>query len=461
MAHCGLRQLRQRHRTCLTVLVQTGTMHAPSNFNTPSQDQSAVAAKANRRVCAVVLLLFVVAATLGAVRKDVTRGFDEVAHASYIAHLQHSGETWPAFEDMRMLDPSSFGFTSKGNYLDHPSPYYVLLARLGPTLEGHPEAILFDRLFNVLLAAIGLAALMAVGLVAKLPRLTLYAYIVPIAGIPVLAPLAGAINNDNAAFAGGGIATLAALQLLNTGSRAWLIAALGGVILASWAKFTALLLVGGLVGGVLLWLLWRGRLPSRWVGLIAIAALLAVAPYVALFAQYGSPTPRTPGQIAMIKSGALAVGWDSAERMSPAAFAVHFVSEFVLEWMPIFPRNALNYAMLAIPIIAALCAVAGLFLAGQRIAHGKEQPLDIMIAAGALAFAVTFVIHGIFSYRLHTEFGWLTSAYPRYYLPLAALIPLAGLSLLGAIKRPSARAMLLVFLIAGPVVFCLLGAPLE
>jgi hypothetical protein len=436
-------------------------MHAPSNFNTSSQDQIAVAAKANWRVCAVVLLLFVVAATLSAIRKDVTLGFDEVAHASYVAHLQHTGETWPAFEDMRMLDPSSFGFTSEANYIDHPSPYYVLLARIGPTLEAHPEAILFYRLFNVLLVAIGLAALMAVGLVAKLPRLTLYAYIVPIAGVPVLAPLAGAINNDNAAFAGGGIATLAAIQLLNTESRAWLLAALGGVILASWAKFTALLLVGGLVGGVLLWLLWRGRLPSRSVGLIAIAALLAGAPYVALFMQYGSPTPRTPGQIAMIKSGALAVGWDSAERMTPASYAAHFVSEFVLEWMPILkPRNALNYAALTIPITAALCAFVGLLVAVRRIASAKAGPLDIVVAAGMLAFAATFLLHGIFSYQLHTEFGWQTTAYPRYYLPLAAVVPLAGLSLLGAIEQPSARAMLLVFLIAGPLVFRLLGAPL-
>jgi hypothetical protein len=436
-------------------------MPAPSNFNASSHDQSPVAAKANRLVCAFVLLLFVAAATLSAVRKDVTRGFDEVAHASYVAHLQHSGETWPAFEDMRMLDPSSFGFTSEANYLDHPSPYYVLLARMGPTLEGHPEAILFDRLINVLLVAIGLAALMAVGLVAKLPRLTLYAYMVPIAGIPVLAPLAGAINNDNAAFAGGGIATLAALQLLRTESRAWLIAALGGVILASWAKFTALLLVGGLVGGVLLWLLWRGRLPSRWVGLIVIAALLAVAPYVALLVQYGSPTPRTPGQIAMIKSGALAVGWDSAARMTPASYAAHFVSEFVQEWMPILkPRNALNYAALAIPITAALCALVGFLVAVRRIASEKAGPLDIVVAAGMLAFAGTFLIHGIFSYRLHTEFGWQTTAFPRYYLPLAAIMPLAALSLLYAVKQPSARAMLLVFLIAGPLVFRLLGAPL-
>src|ERR1700722_7771848 len=285
-------------------------MLGPTNFSSPAHDRErAATADTNWRICAFVLLLFIVASTLSAFHKDVTRGFDEVAHASYVAHLQHSGETWPAFADLRMLDPLSFRFTDEANYLDHPSPYYLLLARLGPTLEGHPGAIVIHRLFNVALVAIGLAALMAVGLVAKLPRLTLYAYIVPIAGIPVLAPLAGAINNDNAAFAGGGIATLAALQLLNTGSRAWLLAALGGVILASWAKFTALLLVGGLVGGVLLWLLWRRRLPSRWVGLIAIAALLAVAPYVALFAQYGRPTPKTPGQIAMIKSGALAVGW--------------------------------------------------------------------------------------------------------------------------------------------------------
>jgi hypothetical protein len=437
-------------------------MFAPNNLDTPSHDQESVAsADTNWRVCVIVLLLFIVAATLSAIRKDVTQGFDELAHASYIAHLQRSGEAWPAFADMRMLDPSGFRFTSEANYLDHPSPYYLLLARLGPNLEGHPRAILVHRLFNVALATIGLAALMAIGLVARLPRLTLYADIVPLASIPVLAPLAGAVNNDNAAFAGGAIATLAAFQLLATGSRAWLLAALGGVILASWAKFTGLLLAGGLVSGVLLWLLWRGRLQSGSIVLIAIAALLASAPYIALFAQYGSPTPRTPGEIAMIRTGAVAAGWDSAPRLAPASFAAHFVSEFVLEWMPTLkPRSALNYAALAIPITAALCAFAGILLAVRRIADGKAEPLDIMIASGALAFAGTLVIHGIFGYQLHTEFGWLTTAYPRYYLPLAAIVPLAGLSLLGAIRRPSARAILLVFLIAGPVVFRLLGAPL-
>ena len=438
-------------------------MFAPDAAHAHRHDRkSAVSPNTNWRICAVVLLLFIIAATVNAVRKDVTQGFDEVAHISYIAHLQHFGESWPAFKDMRMLDPASFRFTNEANYLDHPSPYYVLLARLGPNLEGHPEAILVHRLFNVALATIGLAALMAIGLLSGLPRLTLYAYIVPLACIPVLVALAGSVNNDNAAFAGGAIATLAAFQLLASARGAWLLVALGGVIVASWAKFTALLLVGGLVAGVLLWLLWRGRLQRGWIWLIVAAALLAGAPYVALSAQYGSPTPRTPGQLAMIKNGALAAGWDSAERMSPLAFAAHFVSEFVLEWMPTLkPRTTLNYAALAIPITAALCAFAGLWLATRRITQSKEGPLDVVIAAGALAFAGTFLIHGIFSYALHTEFGWMTSAYPRYYLPLAALVPLAGLSLLDAIKQPRARTILIVFLIAGPVLFRLLGEPLQ
>jgi hypothetical protein len=423
--------------------------------------ERAGAARANGRICIIVLLLFIVAAAVSAIRKDVTRGFDELAHASYVAHLQSTGETWPAFKDMRMLDATNFRFTGEANYLNHPSPYYVLLARLGPTLEGHPEAIVIHRLFNVVLAAIGFAALMAVGLLAGLPRLTLYAYIVQLACIPVLVPLAGAINNDNLAFCGGGIATLAAWRLMTTGSRGWLLATLGSVVIASWAKMTALLLVGGLAGGVLVWMIWRGRFQARWATPVVIAALLAGAPYVALVLQYGSPAPSTSGQIVMLKTAAQAAGWDLATRMSPAAYAAHFVSEFVSEWMPTLEqRNVLNYASLAIPVATLLCALAGLVVSIKRIVRGNEGPIDVVVAAGALAFTLTFVVHGVFSYPYHLTFGWMTSAYPRYYLPLAALVPLAGLSLLAAIERPGARAALIGFLIAGPVVFRLLGAPL-
>jgi hypothetical protein len=51
-------------------------------------------------------------------------------------------------------------------------------------------------------------------------------------------------------------------------------------------------------------------------------------------------------------------------------------------------------------------------------------------------------------------------AYPRYYLPLIAIVPLACLSLLAAVQAPRWRNGLLAFLIAGPVLFRIFGAPL-
>ncbi len=82
------------------------------------------------------------------------------------------------------------------------------------------------------------------------------------------------------------------------------------------------------------------------------------------------------------------------------------------------------------------------------------------MVAGTLALALTFALHVRHSYADHLATGWLMEAYPRYYLPLVAIVPLAGLSLAGAVRSPRWRAGLLAFLIAGPIVFRLLGAPL-
>ncbi|MEJ2625366.1 MAG: hypothetical protein P8Z80_12720 [Pseudolabrys sp.] len=57
----------------------------------------------------------------------------------------------------------------------------------------------------------------------------------------------------------------------------------------------------------------------------------------------------------------------------------------------------------------------------------------------------------------HLAYGWMMDAYPRYYLPLAALVPLVRLSLAAAIRHPRLRAVLIGFLIAGPPVSGLLG----
>jgi hypothetical protein len=437
-------------------------MVAPDQIESLSPPQEyPLRTPANWQIGVGLLLLFIVAIALGVIHRDMDHGFDELAHVSYVAYLQHSGDLWPDFAKLPMLDPLSFRFTGQVNYLNHPSFYYWLMALLGPTLEGHPEAVVVHRLLNVPLDMIGLAALMVIGLFAKLPRSVFLAYFVPIACIPVLTLLAGSVSNDNPGFVGGAIASLGAYQLVANGSRTGLLVALGGVIIAAWAKFTALLLAGGLVGGVLLWLWWRGRVPSRWIAPIAVAVLLACAPYIAFIVQYGSPTPMTAGELTKVTTEAAVFGWDRTARLGPFTYAAHFIGEFILEWIPPWKRHDTLYYALVVPIAAALCAYAGVAVAIGRVASGKATPLDVVTTAAALAFAATFVIHLVFSYRLHVDYGWLSSAYPRYYLPMAVLLPLGGVTLLGEIRRPPIRAALLAFLIAGPVVFRLLLEPLS
>ena len=221
---------------------------------------SAARAPSNGIVAAAILGLFVLAAIVSAARKDIGQGFDEVAHVSYVAHIQASGDSAPALETMRLLDPRTFQFAGVANYLNHPPIFYALLARLGPTLEGHPQALFAYRLIDVAIAAAGFAALLGLGLAARLPRLEFYAYAVPLACVPVLVPLAGAVNNDNLAFFGGAIATFGVWQLLASGRDRWLTLALAGVVAAGWAKLTGLLLGAAMLSAVMTYLLWRRRL---------------------------------------------------------------------------------------------------------------------------------------------------------------------------------------------------------
>jgi hypothetical protein len=418
-------------------------------------------ATTNFFVAAVILSLFVLSAGLSAERKGITAGFDEVAHAAYVAHIQHTGEAWPDLKAMRLIDPQTFQFTATANYLNHPPPFYDLLAVLGPRLEGRPQALLAHRLIDIAIASLGFAALLGLGLAARFPRHEFYAFAVPLACIPVLVPIAGAINNDNLAFLGGAVATLGAWQLVATDRFGWLAVALLGLIAASWAKLTGLLLIGPMLGAVIAYLLWRQRLSWNALMPIALAFALAAAPYITYAVQYGSPTPQTPAQIALLEDGARTAGWADLPRKSFPAYLVYFVIAFVSDWMPALgERNALQYSMLAIPVTALGCALAGIALSLHRLWRRQDTALDVVVIAGTMALLATFAIHVTYSYGRHVATGWLMDAYPRYYLPLAAIVPLAGLSLLAAVEAPRRRAALLALLIAGPAIFRVFGAPL-
>lgn len=416
---------------------------------------------ANFFVAAVIFALFVIAALVSAERKDITQGFDEVAHVSYVAEIQHTGSAWPDLEKMHLLDPRTFQFTAKPNYLNHPPFFYALLAFAGPALEGHPGAVLADRLIDIAIAACGFAALLGLALAARLPRYEFYAYAVPLACIPVLVPIAGAVNNDNLAFLGGALTLLGAWQMLASDRGGWFALALVGVIVAGWAKLTGLALTGAMASIIMVYLIWRRRWRWPWTIGVALAFLVAAAPYILLMMQYGSPAPVTVGQIAMLKSDAQTLGLDALPRKSFAAYLGYFVVGFIVEWMPaLSPRSVLNYAMLAIPVAALICALAGAALSLRRLWRRQETALDVVTVAGMASVAATFALHVRHSYADHLATGWLMEAYPRYYLPLVAVVPLAGLSLLAAVQSPRRRAGLLAFLVASPIVFRIFGAPL-
>uniref|UniRef100_UPI0013D6EA14 hypothetical protein n=1 Tax=Escherichia coli TaxID=562 RepID=UPI0013D6EA14 len=84
--------------------------------------------------------------------------------------------------------------------------YYRVLAWLGPRIEGHPEALLVHRLINLAVVALGFGALLLIPQAKRWSQRDFAAYAVPLLFMPVLAPLAGSINNDNFAFTGGALA---------------------------------------------------------------------------------------------------------------------------------------------------------------------------------------------------------------------------------------------------------------
>jgi hypothetical protein len=68
------------------------------------------------------------------------------------------------------------------------------------------------------------------------------------------------------------------------------------------------------------------------------------------------------------------------------------------------------------------------------------------------AIALTLAIHMAFSYQRHLQTGWMLDAYPRYYLPLIAVVPIAALGLTSTVRHQRLKMALVSFLAATPIV---------
>ncbi|WP_162987140.1 hypothetical protein [Sphingomonas paeninsulae] len=392
-------------------------------------------------------------------------GFDELAHASYVADLQaHHGPV--RLEQLRMLDPKTFTFTSKPSYLNHADPYYRMLAVIGPRIEGHPEALIWHRAINVVVVTLGLALMLSamISLARTVEERLIFAF--GLACIPVLPQMAGSINNDNLAFLGGALLIFGVQRFLNRFRTADLLIAGFGVVIAAAAKLTGLMLAGGFLVAVMA-IAWAHRLVNRRQIAIAIFSLLIAAiPAIGLWIGYGSPAPNTPAQAASLLDGARITGWADEPRLGAIAYVFEFLQSFVAGWMPMLDaRSSWHSALLIIPLTAIGLAVAGTGYSAQSLFRGLggRGPGDstinypAIVCAGALAITATMIIHIGFSYQRHLATGWLMDAFPRYYLPLIEIVPLAGVACFRGIERESLRKFVAGFLLMSPFIFRLLG----
>jgi len=315
----------------------------------------------------------------------------------------------------------------------------------------------------VAIGALGLLALLSLAASMKLEGLEFYAFAVSCAAAPVLAPLAGSVNNDNLCFAGGALTMLGAYLYVASQKRSWLIVACAGMLLAGISKLTGLMLCGGFLAALLVLTGMQQTVRRIDIAIVAVSLAAAAAPYLAFTLHYGSPVPNTPAQIELLQSGAAATGWGAEPRMGAATYTIVFLKSFLSEWMPsLKPRNDFQFALLVLPGATLAFAAAGTLLSWRAIRAGRRvsSDTDVLVAAGTLATVATLVVHIVFSYQRHLATGWMMDAYPRYYLPMIAIVPLAALTLANAVPSARVRSMLLTFLIAAPLVFGVFGAPL-
>jgi hypothetical protein len=396
-----------------------------------------------RRWYQIALLVYVARALAVALAGPFPIPFDEHAHLSYVLHLAGGSPLLPDLDAMRLVDPGDFDrWLDQRNYLNHPPGFYWLMAMLAPASAPDAALVLGLRLANVALSTAAIAVAFWMAGRSGWPPAAQLSFMALVVFVPTLPVLGGIVSNDNLALLGGVVGCAGAFVLLQgeRGWRPWALMAVG-LFLAGLAKLTAGLLCGLLLAMVLATLIRQrglGALPAFGLCALAMAAVLASAPYLAFWLSHGSPAPMTEGLQAMLDARLAESGPAPAERLSPGAYLVHFLTSLLVYWPPNTPTSRLELALLAAPLLTLLLCLAGVVLA-FRAPGNAADPTRALVACGALALLALMLVHFTFAYSLHLETGWHRAVHPRYYFPALPILP-AAFALLIMQLRPSPRA---------------------
>ena len=389
---------------------------------------STAVGRAMLRVRAVLLVLFVAIAGW----LILTTPFpapDELEHLSTVAGLQESGRLVPEYRAQTTLRLDDFTrWDTRPNYIGHPSPYYLLLARVLDRRLPPARAILLPRVvsFGLMLMGVLLAWRAGVGWYGR-DAGAFWVFGVGLTLCPELLSVARQVNNDALAVLGGGLAYWGVSGRLG-GERWRVLGVAAGLALAAWAKPNAGLEVGLLLGAMLL-LERAGR--GRLAGAMVAGGVIGLLPYVPIVLRYGAIVPVSAEGI-----------WEVHSMGSFAAYWPVFLFNLGNSWG--FLKTGVWPVTEGLEIVRSLAfwvtavAVASCVWFGRR--RGASA-VSSVAAAAVVAFALVVPIHLYFA-AMRLGFS-IPAASFRYYLPLWPGLAHAAAYAVGSEARPRRRMALM------------------
>jgi len=370
---------------------------------------------------------------------------DELAHVSYVIHLEEHGRFLPDYSQ-RFLYSGQGALLDHRNYLAHPPFYYNLLRPFVPEGSRAIVSRIGDlRLVNLALGLCGVALFFWVGCREPLPLWFHLYYAAALSSVPMVSYLCGSVNNDNLLLIAGGLAVWGGVLFLESAPRPAGLVLLGaGLSLALLVKATAglqLIFFAGLVQALRLrrdrsFEAFRGfQLPAY-----AVICFVPLAWYLWSYATYGTFIPQF-GETWYDLPGESAV-------LSFPHYLRRFFRVLALSWTGILSHQSLFRSSLAgaLPLLLTLGLAAWAFFLRET---KDGRPFFTVQRLGLIGLLLMMGFHFVRVYRYHLVSGYPGGMQARYYLPLApCLLMLSFRPFVNGLHRPAVRVCLAVLIAA-------------
>ena len=366
-------------------------------------------ARDSRIAAACALAFHALNGGLAVVMDRFPSSLDELQHLSFIRAMEARPSLLPNYDAVHVLSGAAGGFTDTPNYLNHPSPYYLLMGPIDRLTGG---SILALRMANLSLSLAAIAVLLLAGVRVLRGWRERAVFAGALVLFPKLGAVAGLINNDNGAILAVAVAMLGLVAWQQNPTRRSALLLAAGVALCGWTKLTVLLMVAFSVLISEGLRLWRTRKPEDLVAYAIVCGgfALAAIPSLANLAAYGRLLHHTDSFTVPI-----------AERASLGfgQYVWLFLRYMAEKWAALEPTDLIQRLGLALVVGLAATAVAVGLRAPKSEAGDADEAAGWRIASGAiLATLPVLAIHIYFGWRTFREDGFLEMAQMRYYYGL-------------------------------------------